>query len=101
MMAQTIRASLFATATVTTRAGLRASNAFNVNHGNDRFTKFNRARGNSRGMLGWLVNSRLMRPLRDSVKHMRLLETNEENTMTMPIAILVVCIGTVAVIAPR
>jgi len=28
MIAQTIRASLFATATVTTRAGLRASNAF-------------------------------------------------------------------------
>ena len=28
MMAQTMRASLFATATVTTRAGLRASNAF-------------------------------------------------------------------------
>jgi hypothetical protein len=35
------------------------------------------------------------------VKHVRLLETNEENTMTMPIAILVVYIGTVAVIAPR
>ena len=52
-------------------------------------------------MFGCLVNSRLMRPLRDSVKHVRLLETNEENTMTMPIAILVACIGTVADIAPR
>jgi hypothetical protein len=49
-------------------------------------------------MFGCLVNSRLMRPLRDSVKHVRLLETNEENTMTMPIAILVACIGTVAVL---
>ena len=29
------------------------------------------------------------------MKHVRLLETNEENTMTMPIAILVACIGTV------